>query len=136
MMASMKLNHLGFAVRNIDEALLVYEKAFGYKKLSGPFDDPIQKVSVCFIGSGIPGELPIELVAPLGDDSPVHKILAKGNGIYHVCYEVDDIEKAVAEMRAQGCVVVSKPVPAVAFEGRKIAWFYTPKRQLVEVMEQ
>ena len=136
MMASMKLNHLGFAVPDIDQALSVYQKAFGYKVLSGPYDDPIQKVTVCFIGSGIPGELPIELVSPLGEDSPVHKIVAKGSGVYHVCYEVEDMDKALAEMRAQGCIIVSKPVPAVAFEGRRIAWFYTPKRQLVEVIEQ
>ena len=135
-MTSLRFSHIGVAVPNIEQALLVYQQVFGYAVLSGPFDDPTQRVSVCFIGTGIPGDLIIELVSPLGENSPVNKILAKGVSAYHVCYEVDDIDQILADVRIKGCVVVSKPVPAVAFEGRRIAWFYTPTRQLVEVVEQ
>jgi methylmalonyl-CoA/ethylmalonyl-CoA epimerase len=120
----------------MEEALSVYQEVFGYKVLSGPFDDPIQRASVCFVGTGIPSDMIIEVVASLGDDSPVSKILAKGVGVYHVCYEVDDIDQALANVRAKGCIIINKPVPAVAFEGRRIAWFYTPTRQLVEVVER
>jgi methylmalonyl-CoA/ethylmalonyl-CoA epimerase len=82
------------------------------------------------------GDLPIELVAPAGDDSPVKKLLEKGIGTYHLCYEVDDIGEALEHVRSQGCLVVSEPVSAVAFEGRRIAWFYTPTRQLTELVER
>ena len=133
---ALRFSHLGVAVPDIGQALSVYQEIFGYIVLSGPFDDPVQRVSVLFIGTGIPGDLIIELVAPLGPDSPVNGPLAKGAGAYHVCYEVDDIDQTLADVRARGCVVLSRPVPAVAFEGRRIAWFYTPARQLVEVVEQ
>ena len=136
MVTSMRFSHLGVAVSNMEEALSVYQEVFGYKVLSGPFDDPIQRVSVCFIGTGVPGDMTIEIVAPLGEDSPVSKILAKGVDVYHVCYEIDDIDQALANVRAKGCIIVSKPVPAIAFGGRRIAWFYTPTRQLVEVVER
>lgn len=78
----------------------------------------------------------MELIAPLTDDSPIRRLLAKGGGAYHICYEVDNVEAALAEIRPKKCLIVSGPVPAVAFGGRKIAWFYTPANQLVEVVER
>lgn len=132
----MKFSHLGVAVLNIEQALSVYQEIFGYKVLSGPFDDPIQRASVCFVGTGIPNDMIIEVVASLDENSPVSKMLVKGVGAYHMCYEVDDIEQALADIRKKGCVIINKPVPAVAFKGRRIAWFYTPTRQLVEVVER
>lgn len=114
----------------------VYEKLFGYRLHSGPFDDPIQRVSVCFLRRDMAGDIEIELVAPLGEESPVHRTLTKGgNSAYHACYQVPDLDAALAHLSAQGCVVVSKPVPAVAFGNRRIAWFYTPTRQLMEAVE-
>lgn len=135
-MTSLRFSHLGIAVSNIEKALSVYQELFGYTPVSGPFDDPIQKVSVCLVGTDVPGNPVIELVAPVDDDSPVSKMLARGVGAYHVCYEVDDIDQTLRDVRAKGCVVVTEPVPAIAFEGRRVAWFYTPTRQLVEIVEQ
>jgi methylmalonyl-CoA/ethylmalonyl-CoA epimerase len=126
--------HLGVAVPDLERGLADYRELFGYALLSGPFDDPIQKVRVCFIGRGI--EPKLELIAPLTDDAPIRRLLAKGGGAYHVCYEVDDIEMSLSQMRGKGCLVISGPVPAVAFGGRRIAWFYTPARQLVEIVER
>jgi methylmalonyl-CoA epimerase len=134
-MVSLRFRHIGVAVPTIEQALKVYEAIFGYRVCSGPFDDPIQKVSVCFLATGKPGDIAIELVAPAGKDAPVNRILAKGIGAYHLCYEVDDIGEALMHVRALGCLVVSEPVQAVAFAGRRIAWFYTPTRQLVELVE-
>ncbi len=123
--------------RLIDGSSFAFRNLFGYQLLSGPFDDPIQRVSVCFLGRGIAGDISIELVAPLGDDSPVHRTLMKwGNSAYHACYEVPDLDQALAHLAANGCVIVSKPVPAVAFGNRRIAWLYTPARQLIEAVER
>jgi methylmalonyl-CoA/ethylmalonyl-CoA epimerase len=132
----LRFSHVGVAVANLERALTVYHRIFGYTVRSGPFVDPIQKASVCFIATSKDGDVPIELVAPAGDDSPVNKLLGKGVGAYHLCYEVDDIGEALKYVRSQGCLVVSEPVPAVAFEGRRIAWFYTPTRQLTELVER
>ncbi|MGH7963890.1 MAG: VOC family protein, partial [Candidatus Binatia bacterium] len=70
------------------------------------------------------------------DRSPVSTALAKGIGAYHSCYEVEDLDAALAHVRAKGCLIISQPVPAVAFDGRRIAWFYTPVRQLIEIVER
>ncbi|MCI0391806.1 MAG: VOC family protein [Acidobacteria bacterium] len=140
-MISLVFDHLGIAVADLDKALESYREIFGYELLRGPYDDPIQQVRVCFIGLGgarrhpIP-ELALELVAPLGAQSPVKTILDKGGGAYHACYRVSDIEQALSDLRAKGCFIVSRPVPAVAFGGARIAWLYTPSRQLLELVER
>ena len=54
-MVSLKFRHLGVAVSNMDKALAVYQQVFKYKLISGSFHDPIQKVTVCFVGTGDTG---------------------------------------------------------------------------------
>ena len=128
-------HHLGVAVNSIEKSLPVYEHLFGYRLVSGPFIDPIQRVSVCFLESH-EGGMTIELVEPHDAVSPVRKLLEKGTAAYHVCYEVDNLEKILRFAADKGCVVVGRPAPAVAFGNRRIAWFYTPTRQLIEVLEK
>jgi methylmalonyl-CoA/ethylmalonyl-CoA epimerase len=127
-------HHVGIAVRDLASASDSMQKLFGYHVSSGPFDDPVQRVSVCFLTRG-GDDTVLELVAPLGPDSPITRTLEKGGGTYHVCYEVADINAAVEHMKAEGGLVLSDPVPAVAFEMRQIAWLMTPARLLVELVQ-
>ena len=136
MSGSFTFHHVGVAVSHLEQATEFYSTAFGFKVVSGPFKDPIQKVEVCFLAGAGDGPAFIELIAPLDGDSPVNNYLAKGIGAYHVCFEVAKITEALAELRAKGCLVISKPVPAVAFAGRKIAWCFTATNQLVELLEK
>jgi methylmalonyl-CoA/ethylmalonyl-CoA epimerase len=135
-MTSLVFDHLGIAVSDLGKALESYREIFGYELLRGPYDDPIQQVRVCFIGPGAAGQPELELVAPLNEHSPIKTILDKGGGAYHMCYQAPDIEQALVDLRAKGCSLVSRPVPAVAFGGSRIAWLYTPSRQLLELVER
>jgi methylmalonyl-CoA/ethylmalonyl-CoA epimerase len=131
-----KLRHVGVAVPSLDPATDTLATLFGYRVVSGPFDDPIQKVSVNFLTQSDNDVAEIELIAPLGQDSPITAMLAKnGGGAYHLCFETKDIEQALVHAKNNGCIVVSGPVPAVAFNGRRIAWIYTKSRQLFELVE-
>jgi methylmalonyl-CoA/ethylmalonyl-CoA epimerase len=131
-----KLRHVGVAVPSLGPATEALSTIFGYRVISGPFDDPIQKVSVNFLTQSPEDAAEIELIAPLSEDSPITSMLAKGGGgAYHLCFETTDIEAAVAHAKNNGCVIVSPPVPAVAFNGRRIAWIYTRSRQLFELVE-
>ena len=136
MPASFTFHHVGVAVPDLEQASAFYSAAFGFQVVSGPFEDPIQKVKVCFLAEPGRSLAPLELISPLDGDSPVNGYLTKGIGAYHVCYEVADIAKALADLRGKGCLVISRPVPAVAFAGRKIAWCFTPTHQLLELLEQ
>ena len=121
---------------SLAKGIPVYESLFGYRLVSGPFDDPLQKVSVCFLARDTPADISIELIAPLGDESPIHRTLTKGgNSAYHACYQAPNVELAVAHLVSKGCVLISPPVPAVAFAGRRIAWLILPTRQIIEIVE-
>jgi methylmalonyl-CoA/ethylmalonyl-CoA epimerase len=128
-------HHLGIAVASIEEAQPLYERLFGLRVTSGPFDDPIQKVRVCFLAATETERPVLELVAPGKDGSPVNSYLSRGIGAYHLCYEVADLQRCLERARANRCVVLGEPVPAVAFGGRRIAWIYTPTRHLIELLE-
>jgi methylmalonyl-CoA/ethylmalonyl-CoA epimerase len=131
-----RLLHVGVAVSGLDPAAKMLNSLFGYKLVAGPFDDPIQKVTVNFLKQSSNDAAEIELIAPLTDDSPIRSMLAKGSGAaYHLCFETTDLDGALAHIKGQGCIIVSQPAPAVAFGGRRIAWFYTPTRQLFELVE-
>jgi methylmalonyl-CoA/ethylmalonyl-CoA epimerase len=83
------------------------------------------------------GEPQIELVEPLSDRSPVHRFLNdKGGGLHHFCYETDNLEAGLRDFRSRKAILVSHPVPAVAFDGRRIAWVLTRENLLVELLER
>jgi methylmalonyl-CoA/ethylmalonyl-CoA epimerase len=131
-----KLLHVGVAVPSLGPTTELLSTLFGYKVVSGPFDDPIQKVSVNFLAKSNEDVAEIELIAPITEDSPIRSMLAKdGGGAYHLCFETSDIDGALIHAKNNGCIVVSGPVPAVAFQGRRIAWIYTRSRQLFELVE-
>jgi methylmalonyl-CoA/ethylmalonyl-CoA epimerase len=133
-MDEFKFHHFGVAVRDMQRGIATFANLFGYELRSGPFDDPIQNVSICFLSREGADPL-LELVAPLGPNSPVDGILKKGSGIYHLCYEVPDIRAAIQRQQDAGSFLLSGPVPAVAFGMREIAWLMTEADLLVELLQ-
>jgi methylmalonyl-CoA/ethylmalonyl-CoA epimerase len=98
------------------------------------FEDPLQRAKVAFMTTR-PGDAQIELVQPVGESSPVQRFLQQGGGMHHLCYEVADLEAELAALRSRGAAIASRPKPAVAFGGRRIAWVITSEKFLVELLE-
>jgi methylmalonyl-CoA/ethylmalonyl-CoA epimerase len=129
-----RLNHVGVATPSIERSIALYRDLLGATKIGEPFDLPPQKVRVCFV------DLPnsqIELLEPLGEDSPIAKFLEKNpeGGQHHVCFEVADIHAAAAEMRKKGARVIGEP--RIGAHGTPVI-FVHPKDTggvLVELME-
>ena len=133
---SFRLLHVGVAVPELGPTTDLMTSLFGYRVISGPFDDPIQRVSVNFLTTQPTDLAEIELIAPLTEDSPIRATLAKGGGsAYHLCFETANLDEALAHAVRLKCLIVSQPAPAVAFNGRRIAWIYTKSRQLFELVE-
>lgn len=132
MLDSFQFHHIGVAVKDIDATAAVYEGG-GYK-MSDIVFDPIQNVDICWLTKE--GNPIVELLAPVDELSPVNKILEK-NGVtpYHICYVVNDIKDAVAELRKEKYVMVSKPAEAVAFKGSKVAFMFNKNMGLIELVE-
>ncbi len=100
-----KINHIGIAVRDIDEAARFYTEALGLQ-LGGIEEVPDQKVRVAFLPIG---EVRIELVQPTSPESPVAKFIEKnGPGFHHIAYEVDDVAAEVERLKARGVRMVDQ----------------------------
>lgn len=133
MLDSLRFHHIGVATKDIDATASVYEQG-GYHRSASIFD-PIQNVNICWLTKeGMPT---IELLAPQDENSPVNKTLEKvGVSPYHCCYVVDKLEAAVAELRKQKYIMVSKPAEAVAFKGSRVAFFFNKAVGLIELVEE
>jgi len=117
------VDHIGVAVKNLDESVALYRDVLGFQ-LEGVHVLTERKVRVAFFSSG--NETRIELLEPLGKDSPVSKFLeTRGEGIHHLAVEVDDIESALEGLKTKGVTLVDDK-PKVGVEGKKIA-FVHPK---------
>jgi len=131
----MRFHHIGYAVANIQAYLDDFViPLFAPLEISEPIADPVQRVRVCFVRMN--GGTLIELVEPLAEDSPVHAVIgSKRGGLYHLCYEVEDLDGTIARLREKRCLPLGRPVPAAAFAGRRIVFVMTPQRDLLEFVE-
>ena len=129
-----RLHHVGFVVASIEKSVESFARSLDLPWQETGFEDPLQRVRVTFLG--LPETPQFELVQPDGSDSPVQAFLARGGGLHHLCYEVDELDAHLRDQRTAGGIIVRQPVPAVAFGGRRIAWFYTRGRLLVEYLER
>ena len=131
----MRFHHVGYAVKSIEDYLNDFMvPLFAPVSVSETYADQIQQVSVCF--AEMQGGTVIELVEPLGPDSPVNKVIGSTRGgIYHICYEVDDLDATLTSFRKKRCMPLGAPVPAIAFDNRRIVFLMTPQRDLIELVE-
>lgn len=117
-----KVDHIGIAVRNLEESLKFYETALGLKSV-GTEVVAEQKVRVAFLPTG---DSEVELLEATAEDSPIAKFIEKnGEGVQHIAYRVDDIEAAIAEMKEKGIRMIDEK-PRYGAGGAKIA-FCHPK---------
>jgi methylmalonyl-CoA/ethylmalonyl-CoA epimerase len=130
------LHHLGFVVASISAAAEGFAASMSARWDGKVIRDPVQGVRVAFF-SPVDAQNPVvELVEPASDVSPVSYFLKKrGGGLHHICYEVNDLDLVLREAKGTGFGIVARPTPAVAFEGRRIAWI-NRNRLLMELLER
>ena len=132
----MKLHHIGKVVKDLEEAKRYYKETFGLDSIGEAVIDPIQKVEVLLIDTGYGEDVTIELICPTGEDSPIYKFLKKsGEGLHHLSYQVEDIQKSIKELREKGALILGDVVPSKRHENPSV-WLYTRTRELVELIEQ
>jgi len=130
-----RLHHVGFVLRDILSQISHFAVSLGAEWDGRIFSDPYQKVRVAFLRTTNKADALMELVEPEGAGSPVLQFLERGGGLHHVCYEVGDIASQLEQMRSRGAVIVRRPLPAVAFENRRVAWVLTKEKLLIEFLE-
>lgn len=127
----LSVDHIGYAVKRMEKAITDMETmgfCFGDR-----IADSDRKIELSF---GEKDGYRIELVSPSEKGSPVDQILNDtGPSPYHICYRSDDFEGDLRKMTRGGYRIVIKPAPAVAFDGRRVAFLYSLALGLVEIVE-
>ena len=130
-----RLNHVAIAVKDIAKATAVYRDTLG-AQVSEKVAQPAHGVSTVFVN--LPNTK-IELLEPLGDNSPIASFLAKNpdGGMHHICYEVSDILAARDHLKAAGARVLGNGEPKIGAHGNPVLFLH-PKDffgTLVEIEE-
>ncbi|WP_413721011.1 methylmalonyl-CoA epimerase [Silicimonas sp. MF1-12-2] len=117
-----RLNHVAIAVPDLAAAADQYRETLG-ANVGAPQDEPDHGVTVIFI------ELPntkIELLYPLGDNSPIKGFLEKNpsGGIHHICYEVDDIDASARKLTDKGARVLGDGKPKIGAHGKPVLFLH------------
>jgi len=113
-----KIDHLGIAVKDISEAVRAYE-ALGFA-VEARHDVPTEKVRTAFLPVG---ESHLELLEPTDPSSVIARFLEKRSGLHHVCVLVEDLDAALAELKARGVPVLDE-TPRVGAGGCRVAFVH------------
>ena len=157
-----RFHHIGYAVADIEQARRAFMKlgwrdvnAATQKNRMSACDSPSQDIRasvipqdgvtrdenrgvyLAFLERADTNAL-LELVSPMHDKSPVSKLLASSNNVassYHICYEVDDLDFSIAELKRRGYALTDSAKPAPAFNGRRVAFLLHRDAGLIELLE-
>lgn len=127
-----RLNHVAIAVPNLEAAVQVYRDRLG-AVVSAPVDIPEHGVTTVFVT--LPNTK-IELIGALGADSPIAKFLDRNpeGGIHHICYEVEDIDAAIARLAAEGARILGEGRAKIGAHGKPVVFLH-PKDFLGTLIE-
>ena len=115
------MDHVGVAVKSLDEAIKTYRDTLGFK-LEGVHIMAEQKVKVAFLSSG--GETHVELLEPLGSEGTIAKFLeTRGEGIHHLAIRVKNIVQVLEEFKKNGIALIDEK-PRTGAEGKRIAFVH------------
>jgi len=127
-----RIEHVGVVVRDTEASRKLWEGCFGIP-LGGKEENAVRKLALYPVGESM-----IELIAGVSPDGKHQRMVAEGKGgLNHICFEVEDIDAALAELKAKGIPLIDE-VPRIGHEGCRIA-FIDPKATencLIELAER
>ncbi len=130
----MNVHHVAYLTKNIDRKAEELCRILGAVRLGDPVVDPGQGARIVFLDVG---GARLELIEPWGDDSPVTTRVRKSPGLFHLCFEVDDLEETLRRLEAaEEARVIKPPQPAPAIENRRVAFVVTTGNDLIEFVER
>jgi methylmalonyl-CoA/ethylmalonyl-CoA epimerase len=129
-----KLDHIGIAVKDLDQAMKLYREAFGIEP-DLVYESSYTKAMIAFFPIG---DVRIELIQPVNPESVVGRFLEKkGEGIHHVSYRVKDVDRSLAELEMKGVQLIDKKSRKVR-ENERVAFLHPKSTNgvLVELIQE
>jgi methylmalonyl-CoA/ethylmalonyl-CoA epimerase len=129
----MIIDHIGIVVRSLDEGIQQWEDMFGYRKNSSIVLNTRQKARVIFMAKK--ESLPVKLIEPADETSPVFMFARRGGGLHHLCFRCDNLKVQIPILEAKEAKFLVPPEPGEAFKNNDIAFFLAKNNLNVELID-
>jgi methylmalonyl-CoA/ethylmalonyl-CoA epimerase len=129
----MKIDHICFAVKDINEGITYWTEVFGYRQMTKVIENSLQKVKVVFMSKN--DSLLIKLIEPVEDNLALLNFVNRGGGFHHICFKCRDIDQQINELTGKGLITLVNPQPGEAFNNNKIAFMLGKHGLNVELID-
>ena len=129
----MIIDHICFAVKDLQEGITYWEEVFGYHQMTAIVINSLQKVKVTFLNKE--KSLTVKLIEPLDDNQSLLNFVMRGGGFHHICFKCDNMEAGLADLKAKGLITLVPPQPGEAFNNNKIAFFLAKYGLNIELID-
>jgi methylmalonyl-CoA/ethylmalonyl-CoA epimerase len=129
----MIIDHIGIAVRSLDQAIRQWETVFAYRRMTEPVVNTRQKVRVVFLQKE--GSISVKLIEPTDETSPIFDFAKRGGGLHHLCFKCESLSGEMERMKVLGLRVLAAPQPGEAFENEDIAFVYAGHGLNIELVD-
>ncbi|NLD45986.1 MAG: hypothetical protein GX660_02140 [Clostridiaceae bacterium] len=116
----MVIDHISFAVKNLEEGISYWSRVFGYRQLTNMVVNSLQKVKVVFLCKE--GSITVKLIEPAEGNQSLQNFVNRGGGFHHICFICSDINEKLNELSDKGLLVLVPPQPGEAFNNHEIAF--------------
>jgi len=129
----MVIDHICFAVKNLQEAIAYWEEVFGYRQMTEIVENTLQKVRVVFVNRE--ESTLIKLIEPVESNQSLKNFVNRGGGFHHICFRCDSIEETMADLTAKGLLTLVLPQPGEAFNNHDIAFLLGKYGMNIELID-
>ena len=116
----MVIDHISFAVKNLEEGISYWNRVFGYRQLTNIVVNSLQKVKVVFLDKE--DSIPVKLIEPVEGNLSLQNFVNMGGGFHHICFKCSDVNEKLNELSDKGLLVLVPPQPGEAFNNHEIAF--------------
>ena len=116
----MVIDHISFAVKNLEEGISYWNRVFGYRQLTNMVVNSLQKVKVVFLGKE--NSIAVKLIEPVEGNLSLQNFVNRGGGFHHICFKCSDVNEKLNVLSDKGLLVLVPPQPGEAFNNHEIAF--------------
>ena len=129
----MIIDHICFAVRNLNDGIAYWESIFGYKQMTRIIENSRQKVKVTFLKKE--NSITVKLIEPLESNQSLLNFVNRGGGFHHVCFKCNNIDEKLEELTEKGVLTLVHPQPGEAFNNHNIAFLLARNGLNIELID-
>lgn len=129
----MVVDHICFAVKDIEDSVIYWKDLFGYDRMTGTVINTVQKVKVTFLRKE--DSITIKLIEPLPENTSLVNFVMRNGGFHHICFRCENINNKVQELREKGLRLITSPQPGEAFNNNSIAFLFSDQGINIELID-